>query len=394
MAMDEKEIMEIMPTKSALKLEAGTANTVTAITTRKLLIVGCGDGGCNIGDAIARKLPEEAYFVAYNTSTRGMTELNAHNMILPRDEDGAGKVRAFSKEVFKKNSYKYLLDTVVKAKDEVGDFAYIIVTTTTDGGTGSGISPMTAKLFADNVGLPVLVLGVYPSIQEDPTAQFNALQWQAEMNKIGVPYFTLDNNQPMSSVETHNAVNAYAALLMSLLAGREFGNSSISMIDNRNLYMLLAHVGSEGGRIVGAVSTDRPTSEQTLDDYIDGILKRNYQPLPSDCRSIGVFVKGPKELINKVDTNLPDLQKRYGTAMIKFAHIEESDETKIAILMTGCSEAADRLTAIKNRYDDAMRAQTTKKSVVSDLMEDAQNPMGSVSAKAASEEADLSALDL
>lgn len=394
MAMDEKEIMEIMPTEKATKLSAGTANTVTAITTRKLLIVGCGDGGCNIGNAISAAIPDESYFVAYNTSTRGMPEIHANKLILPRDEDGAGKIREFSKDVFKKNSYKILLDTVAKVVETEGEFAYIVITTTTDGGTGSGISPMAAKLFSDNIQVPVLVLGVYPSIQEDPTAQFNALQWQAEMNKIGVPYFVLDNNQPMNSVETHKLVNGEAALLMSLLAGCEYGNSNISMIDNRNLYMLLIHVNNGGGRIVGAVSTTRPASDQTLDDYIDGLLKKNYQPLPSDCRGIGVFVKGPKEFIGKVSTDLPDLQAKYGTAMIKFAHIEEADEVKVGILMTGCSEAADRLTAIKGRYDDAMRDQSKKKSVVSDLMADADNPMGVVKDKTVSEQADLSALDL
>lgn len=394
MAMTDKEIMEIMPSEKATKLEAGTANTIIAATTRKLLIVGCGDGGCNIAAEISEKIPEDSYFIAYNTSTRGMTKMNAHKMIMPRDEDGAGKVREFSKELFKKNSYKILLDTVAKAVEEEGEFAYIIICTTTDGGTGSGISPMTAKLIMDNIDLPVLVMGVYPSNQEDPTAQFNALQWQAEMNKIGATYFTLDNNQPpMNSVDTHKVVNAEAALLASLIAGREYGNSNISMIDNRNLFMLLAHVGN-GGRVVGAVSTTRPTSGQSLDDYVENMLQKNYQPLPSDCRGLGIFIKGPEELISKVDTNMTALQAKYGTAVIKFAHIEISSETKIAVLMTGCTEAAGRLTEMKNRYDDAMMAQTKKTSVVGDLMADASSPVGPVHTKVLAEEANLAALDL
>ena len=324
-----------------------------------------------------------------------MANIDADKLILPRDEDGAGKVREFSKDVFKKNSYKILLDSVINAVNNEGEFAYIIVCTTTDGGTGSGISPMTAKLINDNVELPVIVLGVYPSKNEDPTAQFNALQWQTEMNKVGVPYFVLDNDKPDTDnvVDAHEAVNSYAATLMSLLAGKEFGNSDISMIDNRNLYMLLAHVG-DGGRIVGAVSTNRLASAQTLDDYVDQMLQKNLQPLPSDCRGIGVFVKGPNELISKVDTSMSGLQAKYGTAMIKFAHIEESEETKIAILMTGCTEASGRLTEIKNRYDDAMMAQTKRTSVLSDLMSDATNPMGAVAGKSIGDEANLDALEL
>ena len=236
MAMTEQEIMEVMPKKPAAKLEVGAANTISVLTTRKLLLVGCGDGGCNIAADIAARIPNEVHFIAYNTSTRGMANIDADKLILPRDEDGAGKVREFSKDVFKKNSYKILLDSVINAVNNEGEFAYIIVCTTTDGGTGSGISPMTAKLINDNVELPVIVLGVYPSKNEDPTAQFNALQWQTEMNKVGVPYFVLDNDKPDTDnvVDAHEAVNSYAATLMSLLAGKEFGNSDISMIDNRN----------------------------------------------------------------------------------------------------------------------------------------------------------------
>ena len=395
MAMTEQEIMEVMPKKPAAKLEVGAANTISVLTTRKLLLVGCGDGGCNIAADIAARIPNEVHFIAYNTSTRGMANIDADKLILPRDEDGAGKVREFSKDVFKKNSYKILLDSVINAVNNEGEFAYIIVCTTTDGGTGSGISPMTAKLINDNVELPVIVLGVYPSKNEDPTAQFNALQWQTEMNKVGVPYFVLDNDKPDTDnvVDAHEAVNSYAATLMSLLAGKEFGNSDISMIDNRNLYMLLAHVG-DGGRIVGAVSTNRLASAQTLDDYVDQMLQKNLQPLPSDCRGIGVFVKGPNELISKVDTSMSGLQAKYGTAMIKFAHIEESEETKIAILMTGCTEASGRLTEIKNRYDDAMMAQTKRTSVLSDLLSDATNPMGAVAGKSIGDEANLDALEL
>ena len=53
-----------------------------------------------------------------------------------------------------------------------------------------------------------------------------------------------------------------------------------------------------------------------------------------------------------------------------------------------------RLTEIKNRYDDAMMAQTKRTSVLSDLMSDATNPMGAVAGKSIGDEANLDALEL
>ena len=52
---------------------------------------------------------------------------------------------------------------------------------------------------------------------------------------IAVPYLACRPDMLVSTdtdnvVDAHEAVNSYAATLMSLLAGKEFGNSDISMI--------------------------------------------------------------------------------------------------------------------------------------------------------------------
>lgn len=393
--MSDDDLMKIMPKETpATKLEAGAANTIAVHTTRKLMIIGCGDGGCNIATAIGKKLQGEAHVIAYNTSTRAMNDVVAATKILPGNEDGSGKIRDYSKEIFKNQIFKQLLDSAHKAIETKGPFAYIIVCTTADGGTGSGMSPMAAKLLADNTGIPVIIFGVYPSIQEDATAQYNAMQWQTEVAKINVPYFIFDNDQPgMTKPKVHEAVNEYAALVASLIAGKEFGNTNIQMIDDRNLYMLLAHVGL-GARAVAAVSTTRLQTTQSLDAYVGEILKANYQPLPENLRGLGIFVKGPKTLLDKLDVSVPGIQSQYGNALIHFEHIEEGEDIKIAVLMTGCAEASTRLVAMKNRYDDIMEAQKSKTSVLGTIMEDSENPMGTVVRKSAVEEPDLSALEL
>lgn len=366
---------------------------------RRLLIIGCGDGGCNVASEISKLIPDNTHTIAYNTSGRNMANIAAQIKLIPKTEDGAGKVREYSKEVFRDYAYRSLLQHVRNLTEKMKDIAYIVICTTTDGGTGSGMSPMLAKIISDNVSTPVIVCGIYPSMSEDATAQFNALQWEGEIKKVGVPYFTFDNNEAdgNSKKECHDNVNKAIARLMSLIAGCEYGNSDISMIDSRNLLMLLSQTG---GRLVGAVSDGRLTAGQTLDNYIDEMLHRNYQPLPSGVRGIGVFVKGSADMLSKIDTDVPELQKKYGNALLHFAHIEESTDTEVAILMTGCSEASQRLTQMEARYNDIIQAQKEKTSVLDDVLNRVSNPLGPIQTKRPaktgneSREIDLSGLEL
>jgi len=362
---------------------------IEAATTRKLVIVGCGDGGCKIATEISNHCGDDVCVVAYNTTTRTMEEMKASYKVLPKGLDGHGKQRGDSKEAFKNPAHAIhtvLLNHVKEAIRSLGDVGYILVTSTTDGGTGSGVSPMVAKLLADETDIPTILLGVYPSADEDATAQFNAVQWQQEVEKIQVPHILLDNNTVGNNDAGHQIINTYAARIASLIAGREFGNTTISIIDDRNLSMLLNRIGD---RMVIAVEDVRPTSQQSLDDCVADLIDRCHQPAPGGVRGIGVFVKGPMELLNRMDTSLPGIQAKYGSAVLKFAHLEESSETRIAVILSGCFEATDRIAMMRAKWDDVMAGQRRHESTVNDVISGMTNPLDGTARRSS-----VNALDL
>ena len=359
---------------------------------RNFLVVGCGDGGSMIAQAIRDSIPG-TYTICYNTSARAMEKLKADIKIVPQAEDGSGKVRDYSKDVFKQGSYKHLLGNVKAALEHHTDIAYILVTTTTDGGTGSGVSPMVARFIADNSEIPVSVSGAYPALTEDATAQFNALNWQAEVEKIKLPYMIFDNGAvsgPKSMV--HRMVNKEIADVLKVITGDYYGNSDISMIDSRNMYMLLQHTGK---RIFIENDTDRPKTGQSLDDYVKNMIEDAYQPKPVNVKGIGVFVKGPASMIGSLDTSLTEVRGIYGDAAIQYVHVQESDDVQISVIMAGCSEPTDRLYTIRSRYDDIMNAQHDDESALGDLMSGINNPLGTMKKRTVdAAEPDLSALDI
>jgi len=401
--MTEEEISTLIPKTTTPRGIITTTDEVKAATTRKLLFVGTGDGGCNIASDIGGALAQSgARVIAYNTCTRAMNDVSAHLKIFPDGEDGSGKARSYSKDIFKNGVYKDIIKGIRTLSTRDGPFEYIVVCSTADGGTGSGISPVCAKLIKDNVDVPVMILGVYPATWEDAIAQFNALQWQAEVEKTGLPYFVLDNDQPETSKKIiHKQINSYAARMMSLLAGQEFGNTGISMIDDRNLFSLLAPRSGQNHRALIAISAERLRNDQSLDDYVEKMLRSCNQPMPSSIGGIGIFVRGPHDLIERIDTSLQGFQDKYGRAILHFAHIEEGDDIKVAILLTDCDEPSQRLLEMKNRYDDVMVCRSSAKSILDDFdldMDDDPMDMGMSIVQRptdiADKNIDISALDL
>lgn len=405
--LSESEIREVLSaTETRLSAEEAHAatgeNDVTVV--RRILVIGCGDGGCNISSMIASRIPENLYTIAYNTSRRKLDSAVANGKIFITDEhgrdmDGSGKSREYSKTIFKDKTYEKVLKYVGDAIDEFGAVDYILITTTTDGGTGSGMSVVLAKLLMDNFGLNVIMAGVYPMMADDAQAQYNAMSWQKEVVKIGVPYIILDNNVPAQRTtkleDIYEEVNTQAADAAVILAGSDYSNAATTMIDNCNMSRLTHQLG---GRIVAVMGKDRPTAGQSLDDYVEDLLSRSCQPAPHDATGIGVWVKGPADLLASMDVSLTKIQKKYGQVTLKFAHTEESKEIEICIIFTGCGEVTDRLEAMKHRYTDIMNAQTAKTSVIDDLLEDMVDPMGSTKRGTTTQKKDdgldTSALDL
>ena len=376
---------------------------------RNLLLIGCGDGGCNIMSAIHTAIPE-TYAIAYNTSPKAMDLINATVKIIPDETDGSGKVRSYSQNIFKQGSYKILLndiDIMIEESKNTYQIEYIIVIATSDGGTGGGISPMAAKFIADNVDIPVIIMGVYPDLADDATAQFNAMCWQQDVAKTELPYIILDNNftvyqnaiymensEGKGKSSIHRVVNDHAVEIAKIISGKYFGESTISMIDNRDMYMLLSQIGK---RIAVFGEYGKLAVNQTVDDFLSNVILKWPEPAPYNETGIGLFVKGPKDYLNKLNVQLSDFHSKYGDVVVQYIHLEESKEQYIAIICSGCSEPMDRLMKMRERYDDITNRLNETESTVSSILEGTTSLLGISNTKKKNREngkLDESALDL
>lgn len=389
---EEKNKMENhVETEAITMVASDKSRSNPKVVSRNLLVIGCGDGGCNIASAIRDRIPD-VRVIAYNTSRRAMENIHADVRVIPSAEDGSGKVREYSQEVFKKGSHKHILHYVNDFIDKIPNLEYIVVTSTCDGGTGGGISPRLAKFVSDNVDIPVIIVGVYPSITEDSMSQYNALTWQTEVEKSGLPYMIFDNDfydGPKSY--QHALVNDDIVDAMEVITGAVYGDTNIQAIDNRDMLMMIQNIG---GRIVVYTDTTKPKVGDTLDQFITTLANNYSEPIPEGMRAVGVFLKGSDDLITNTDTSLIDIRQKFGNADLMYTHLECSDDIRISLIATGCASPAKRLSIMRQRYEDIRNSDRVARTAASDIMKGMESPLGNIPKKKNSTEPDFSALDL
>jgi len=364
--------------------------------TRRFMLIGVGDGGCNIADTIHTAIPD-SYFIAYNTSMRATDKRHPNVKIVPYDEDGTGKDRTYSQNVFRQGSYRDLLRLVneVQALPKTA-CDYVMVIATCDGGTGGGVSPMMTKYLKDNIEIPVLLMGVYPNLQEDATAQYNAMQWQGEVEKHELAYLVLDNNSALTRMEYQAQVNKQAADIMKLLSGQMFGETDLAQIDNRDMYTLLTHFP---GRITVHFGTTKPAVNSSIGSYLLNLFPLWNEPAPTNARGYGLFIKAPEAVLKAADTTIEEVRNEVGDVVVQYTHLEPSDnDVAIALICVGCTEASDRIGSIWARYDEIrFNMRDNAKGAVTRYLDDMVSPMAAASApvrKDPASEPDLSALGL
>lgn len=372
-----EELKNLMPTAQVIVPDTtgqATAEIPAAKLTRRFMLIGTGDGGCNIAEDIHKEIPD-TYFIAYNTSPNAQDDRHANMKIIPYGEDGSGKARTYSQDVFRKGSYRELLKTIAEVQASP-KFAcdYVMIISTTDGGTGGGVSPMMAKFLADNLEVPVLLLGIYPDINEDATAQYNTMQWQGDTEKGNLCYLILDNNCGLPRIQYQELVNKQAVAIMNILSGRPFGETTLSQIDNKDMHTLLTRFP---GRITVHAGTTKPGVGMSIGSYLVNVFGKWNQPAPSNARGYGLFIKAPESVLKNADTSLAEIREVAGDVPIQYTHLEKSDsEIMIALICAGCSEPTDRIIKMRERYDDIQNALKEHTSSTETLTAGISDPLG------------------
>lgn len=344
----------------------------TPKATRELTIIGTGDAGAVIASGIKTD-NSDATVLIYNTSMQKADKWNMDKVIHPGGQDGSGKSRTFSKGVFKDGAFKSLEAVLLERAPK--NWRYNVVTTSTDGGTGGGASPNIAKFTESTTKEVTIVIGVYPKLSEDERSQWNALNWQADIEKTELPYMIFDNEfySELADHECYEKVDAEIVRAVKMFSGKLYGESN--SLDNKDFSRLV----SRNGRMNIYSSDRKPKVNEKLVDYLETVIKESCQPLPVSAEAYGLFIKAPADFIKTVNSDISPLTNVFGCTS-KDIHMEESDDFCISLIISGSEAPNARLKVMKLRYDDLCQMRAKRESTVNGLLSGLIDP-GSESAK-------------
>ena len=320
----------------------------------KVSIIGCGNAG---GQAVVKAHDKENFDVfIINSSAKDLSSDvvndNIKSFIIGNGR-GCGKDREISK-AFLKDSFESLM--LLK------DFIYliessdvIIIVAATAGGTGSGISPMLAYLLSKKYpGKTFLVFGFLPKKSESPIAQYNAIEFIDELDKMKIPYALLDSDY-LSSDDTaiaHERICDEFVLKAKVIRGDFFSNSTDDMIDESDELSIITRPGLMNISVTLGVTQEQ--FGQLSKIMINNLTAHSLNcPIQKDKRieCMGVVINTPNGTSEDVKAgNYKELTDVIGNVPKVYSHfgIVNEPESQLITILSGLTLPYDRVRVCKD----------------------------------------------
>jgi tubulin-like protein CetZ len=332
-------------------------------------ILGVGQAGGNIAE-IASNLGFQTALI--NTNQRdGLVNTKVEKKYFVPGFNGAGQDRSIGLRAVH-GHYQEIIDFV---KRSFKDIKLLLVAFSTDGGTGSGMSPLLIDLFLDQLpGIKIGAISIVPERNVLAGNRINAAECIEEISKIDSisSVFLVDNDQmrkfnPHSSKQqiylssNYQAMEAINSVLNITQKSSLFGN-----FDETDLMNIL---NTRGVTIISSATiidakTTSDVSAKIHQSWVHSIF------CPVEATGViraGLIYEGPESMSKLI--NVPSIFERIGEPLELFegTYITESDPT-VTTILAGLSFPVRRLQNLKEsleknkeRLQDLVKKEQTQK---------------------------------
>lgn len=315
-------------------------------------VLGVGQAGGNIAETAAA-LDFQAALI--NTNHRdGKVNTRVEKKYFVPGFHGAGQDRSIGLTAFK-DHYQAIIDFV---KDSFKDISLLLVAFSTDGGTGSGMSPPLIDVLLDQ--LPDISIGAIAILPERNVLagnRINAAECIEELSRIKTisSVFLVDNDQirkfnPQSSKQqiylssNHQVMEALDKVLQIAQKSSYYGN-----FDETDLINILK---SRGVTVIASAAIN--DAQTTLD--VSGKIRLSWaNSIFSPVESTGVIragliYEGPEKISNLI--NVPAIFEKIGEPLQLFegSYLSESDPT-VTTILAGLPFPARRLLVLEESLE-------------------------------------------
>ena len=335
----------------------------------KIMLIGVGASGNKaVINSISRGVVKEQDTILINSTSKDIPkDYTGNTIIISPDDYGCGK------EI--KVARKYAMNAIKTGKfdgcDNALEYDSIIFITSTEGGTGSGATPILAQYFAQKYGRNVHVIA-FTGFEEDVRGLSNTIQFFKNMND-NLIIQTISNASFMNQAggnkfKAEQMANDELAQRIRIITGMDFIESDQN-IDNMDILKV--------SNTVGYMTAEKSIIRKPLIDQNDfnSLMKHmimDSHSLKSNNPGTArlALILNVNESEDAIDYKYTGLIEAFGKPYEIFLQKQwDGKDEYIAMIISGMDMPIDEVEAMYNRYKEETEKVNKKSDSFFDKMQ-------------------------
>lgn len=321
-------------------------------------VIGCGAAGNKAAICLHEAGFDLKNITLINSTSRDIPEGYRNNSIIFGADNnntalgGCGKEREVGKSFILNDmkSNKINLDSIPDA-----DTNAVIIVSSTEGGSGSAITPIIAKYICEVIGVPVITI-LFFGFNTDVRGMQNSIEICQELadsyGVIGISNAKYLDEANGNKIKAEQLANKEFCKIVRILSGQDIHAGSQN-IDNTDLYKLVV---TPGYMCVGSAPLKGVKNIDMFNKNINTAIDESHlvETTVKSAKRIGAIFDIPESMSDCVDYNADVLVQRYGTPYEMFTHIQSvADVPAVSWIAAGLDLPIDEVKEIFENYKAA-----------------------------------------
>ena len=329
----------------------------------KIKVIGVGAAGNKaVMQLIKDKVVSATDTLLLNSTSRDLPEgCNHENVLVFGNTGGCGKDRDLAKQLI----IQYLQEMDENPVDALidGDEKFLVIVSSTEGGTGSGASVILGQYLQEITKSDELVDGIpvhmvaFTGFEDDARGLKNTVEWFKDMKETFVVQAISNKNcLPLVENNRHKA-EEYANKVFSdrirILTGIDL-NPSGDNVDNMDLYRLNT---IPGYMTVEHTDLEKISKPDQFNDAIQAMIDKSVSlPTEPSVKRLGVIVSASNRIQSLIDESYPQLIQKYGFPAEIFRHKQDGDGgDNVSVISSGMKLPIDEIKEVYHKFERAMQ---------------------------------------
>lgn len=339
----------------------------------KFKVIGAGAAGNKAAVNLLKGGFDQNNIVLINSTLKDIPDGFQNNAVIFGQKSdtlgGCGKERSLGKKLILHDMKTGDIDLESYIDPDING---VIIVSSTEGGSGSAITPIIAKYIKEVIGIPVIVCLLF-GFNSDVRGMKNSVEICQELSEnfgvIGISNYKFLSQCNNNKIKAEEAANNLFLNIVETLSGK-YITPATTNIDDRDLFKIVTtpgymHIGNADLlRIKNVDQFNTTVFNSITNSKLIDISEKG-------AKRIGVIFDIPEDLYDSVDFNIYALNDEFGCPYELYTHVQNNSNHNITWIASGLPMPIDDIKELYDKYLQASNSVNKSKdnffSEVSDL---------------------------